>query len=75
MKKRIIETILSLAVSVTVFTGVPAMTFAAENVSAEQAVDSTETDEKENKSENIMKYIDKNRTDGGRVRIYTFSCF
>ena len=35
----------------------------------------TETDEKENKSENIMKYIDKNRTDGGRVRIYTFSCF
>ena len=30
---------------------------------------------KENKSENIMKYIDKNRTDGGRVRIYTFSCF
>ena len=30
---------------------------------------------KENKSENIMKYIDKNRTDGERVRIYTFSCF
>lgn len=34
-----------------------------------------ETGEKESKSENIMEYIDKNRTDSGRVRIYTFSCF
>ena len=34
-----------------------------------------ETGEKENKSENIMKYIDENRTDSERVRIYTFSCF
>ena len=41
----------------------------------EEAEVHAETDEKENKSENIMKYIDKNRTDGGRVRIYTFSCF
>lgn len=34
-----------------------------------------ETGEKESKSENIMECIDKNRTDSGRVRIYTFSCF
>lgn len=34
-----------------------------------------ETGQKENKSENIMKYIDENRTDSERVRIYTFSCF
>ena len=30
----------------------------------EEAEVHAETDEKENKSENIMKYIDKNRTDG-----------
>ena len=41
----------------------------------EEAEVHAETDEKENKSGNIMKYIDENRTDSERVRIYTFSCF
>ena len=41
----------------------------------EEAEVHAETDEKENKSGNIMKYIDENRTDSECVRIYTFSCF
>lgn len=45
MKRRVIETILSLALTVAVVTGAPAMTFAAEDTAAEQSETTDGADE------------------------------